>query len=79
MKLAPDDLRAASTVAAPLGLKALPLQALGATGQVDCKQLHRVGIPLAGIAATAKLASQEDLEEEVLEQPLQLLVELQDY
>ncbi len=54
--LAPDVLRAASTVAAPFGLKALPLQALGATGR-GLQTAAQVGIPLAGIAGTAKLAS----------------------
>ena len=54
--LAPNVLRAASTVAAPFGLKALPLQALGATGR-GLQTAAQVGIPLAGIAGTAKLAS----------------------
>ena len=53
---APNVLRTASTIAAPLGLKSLPLQALGATGR-GLQTAAQVGIPLAGIAGTAKLAS----------------------
>ena len=58
--LAPDLLRPASQAAAKLGFlgknPSLPLQALGATG-IGLQTAAQVGIPLAGIAGTAKLAS----------------------
>ena len=47
--LAPNVLNAASTVAAPFGLKSVPLNALGATG-IGLQNAARVGIPLAGAA-----------------------------
>jgi len=53
--LAPNVLGAASTVAAPFGLKSLPLNALGATG-IGLQNAAQVGIPLAGAAGVFGLS-----------------------
>ena len=53
--LAPKVLGVGSAIAAPLGLKSLPMTALGTTGRA-LQTAAQVGIPLAGVAGTAKLA-----------------------
>ena len=53
--LAPKVLGAASTVAAPFGLKSLPMGALGATG-LGLQKAAQLGVPIAGALGTAKLA-----------------------